>query len=390
MSAATTAALARPAAAYTVLIPPPAHLDALLAAFRDGTVDVRTARTTLLLHVLPLRLRAVDLRALGTGSRVPTLSRAGNITVTILDADTIAFDRVDGGYSRVIEQDISTCGTVSVQHRVDALLTAAAFPLPAGLIPASAGGGDSGPRARLVIGIVLAAAAVVCAVIAALVMKRRRGQARPQRAVHTPRATGPVPRTKRSTDRPKLLPLGMRLPSRSDTGGGRDTSGTLSWNPVATLSEFSCYDDDDGDSVSAAVLRMPGAFLTPGGSSLAGAAAVSLSAATGDPSSSSQSAQRTPGRQFSTSGTTHGSSTQRAAAAEAAPPLPGARPEERRQWLMNQLDCIGSTPLLQRFVLLGPAERKSSGVASALVSLYLFATPRDFCQRVLLLKVVAR
>lgn len=372
VSASTQAALSAPASNFTVLIPPPRFVDTLLAAFRAGDVDRDTARSTLLLHILPQRLTVADLRALRSGASVPTLSRGANVTVRQLGAATVAV--AHGGVRAVVTGgDMPACSPGSVLHGIDTMLLPEGLTLPPDKLYAVAGGGPEaeaggvgsdggGLAAGVVAGIVLACTAGTLAVVAGVLFLRKRRAARLLRAAKT---KDPVPRIRSNSDRPTLLPSGMRVPPRSDTAGP-DGSPTVthSWNPVATLSEFADDDDeDDGDGIAATVLRVPGALLTAGASSPAGVAAVSLSAATGDPSSSSQAALRTAGTLFSTTGTTPGSSARHAqSAADMTPPPLGARAEERRQWLSHQLDLIGTTPLLQHFVMLGPTERRHSGV----------------------------
>lgn len=376
VSASTQVVLARPSTQFTVLLPPPPLLDALLAAYRAGDVDADTARSTLLMHIIPQRLRTADIRALGSGAAVATLSKHATLKVRLLGPTTVEFTH-GGARAAVTAADLPACSTLSVLHEVDTLLTSTALPLPESFAKAGAGGSlaggragdtnsdnDSGPTAGFVVGIVLACLAVVLALLALVIFLRKRQAARLRRAAKT---KDPVPRITTNCDRPALLPLGMRLPPRSDATG-RDASTTMShsWNPVATLSEFADDDDEDEpDGLAATMLRVPGAIGAPHVPSLAGAAAGSLSVATGDPSTSSQAALRSSATMFSTSGTTPGSSTEPTrAASDVPPPPPGARAEERRQWLCHQLDCIGSAPLLQRFVLLGPTERRHSGMDS--------------------------
>lgn len=43
------------------------------------------------------------------------------------------------------------------------------------------------------------------------------------------------------------------------------------------------------------------------------------------------------------------------------PPAPGAAHDEVKAWVEHQLDQIGSTPLIGRFVLLGESERRRGG-----------------------------
>jgi hypothetical protein len=43
------------------------------------------------------------------------------------------------------------------------------------------------------------------------------------------------------------------------------------------------------------------------------------------------------------------------------PPTKGAPHDEVKAWVEHQLDQIGSTPLLGRFVLLGPSQRRCGG-----------------------------
>eukprot|EP00892_Ulva_mutabilis_P004406 jgi/Ulvmu1/2337/UM013_0185.1 len=358
VSASTEAVLTRPGAQFTVLVPPPSLADTLLAAFRDGDVDMDTARSTVLLHVLPQRVSVAGLRRLGGGAAVATLSAGANLTVRLAGPEAVELSH---GSVRALITDaaIPACGTQSMLHSVDMMLLPQGFALPPPdayptLSEGGVGGSGKGLAGGVIAGIVLACVAVVLAMLAGVVFLRKRHASCVLRAEKT---KDPVPRITTNCDRPTLLPYGLHGPPQSDRAG-RDGSPTVthSWNPVATLSEFADDDgdDEDGDGIAATVLRVPRALVTAGGSSPAGAAAVSLFAATGDPSSSSHAAPHT-------AGTTPGSSARHAnAAADLAPPLPGARAEERRQWLSHQLDCIGTTPLLQRFVLLGPTERRHS------------------------------
>lgn len=50
---------------------------------------------------------------------------------------------------------------------------------------------------------------------------------------------------------------------------------------------------------------------------------------------------------------------------KARPPEKHATPEEIRSWVHTQLDLIGANPLMDRFVLLGPGERRRGGVYSS-------------------------
>lgn len=47
---------------------------------------------------------------------------------------------------------------------------------------------------------------------------------------------------------------------------------------------------------------------------------------------------------------------------DSEPPEADANPEEIRDWVNHQLDSIGSTPLLDQFVLLGEGERRRGGL----------------------------
>lgn len=52
------------------------------------------------------------------------------------------------------------------------------------------------------------------------------------------------------------------------------------------------------------------------------------------------------------------------------PPAQGASSEDVKAWVEHQLDRIGSTPLIGRFVMLGPSERRRGGVPSPLVAVH--------------------
>jgi hypothetical protein len=49
-------------------------------------------------------------------------------------------------------------------------------------------------------------------------------------------------------------------------------------------------------------------------------------------------------------------------ATQAAPPTAGANADEIKAWVEHQLDVIGDIPLMNRFVLLGPNQRRRGGV----------------------------
>lgn len=44
-----------------------------------------------------------------------------------------------------------------------------------------------------------------------------------------------------------------------------------------------------------------------------------------------------------------------------APPTNASSPDEIKAWVEHQLDMLGDTPLLNRFVLVGPHERRRGG-----------------------------
>ena len=71
---------------------------------------------------------------------------------------------------------------------------------------------------------------------------------------------------------------------------------------------------------------------------------------------------------FTTHNTTHNGmttydvhSTAPPASEGRQPPAPHAGGEEVKEWVEYQLDQIGSTPVIGKFVLLGPAERRRGG-----------------------------
>lgn len=49
---------------------------------------------------------------------------------------------------------------------------------------------------------------------------------------------------------------------------------------------------------------------------------------------------------------------------QAVPPTNSSTPDEIKAWVEHQLDLLGDTPLMNRFVLLGPNERRRGGVSS--------------------------
>ncbi|NJR42366.1 MAG: hypothetical protein HC767_06600 [Akkermansiaceae bacterium] len=57
-------------------------------------------------------------------------------------------------------------------------------------------------------------------------------------------------------------------------------------------------------------------------------------------------------------------------ATSAMPPTNSSTPDEIKAWVEHQLDIIGNDPLLNRFVLLGPHERRRGGA-------HLVVSPAD-------------
>ena len=58
-----------------------------------------------------------------------------------------------------------------------------------------------------------------------------------------------------------------------------------------------------------------------------------------------------------------------AVATVSRPPTNSSSPEEIKAWVEHQLDLLGSAPLLNRFVLLGPHERRRGGAPPATYTL---------------------
>lgn len=51
------------------------------------------------------------------------------------------------------------------------------------------------------------------------------------------------------------------------------------------------------------------------------------------------------------------------------PPTNSSNPDEIKAWVEHQLDVLGNTPLLGRFVMVGPHERRRGGTPLALIDL---------------------
>ena len=83
-------------------------------------------------------------------------------------------------------------------------------------------------------------------------------------------------------------------------------------------------------------------------------------------SSSSRHSRRSHDRTTQAHGmTTFNQTALSAVATVSRPPTNSSSPEEIKAWVEHQLDLLGSAPLLNRFVLLGPHERRRGGAPIA-------------------------
>lgn len=68
----------------------------------------------------------------------------------------------------------------------------------------------------------------------------------------------------------------------------------------------------------------------------------------------------------------------------AVPPTKDASMDEIKAWVDHQLDLVGTTPVLNRFVMLGPHERRRGGTplatsAASTMSLYGCVCQQQLC-----------
>jgi hypothetical protein len=106
----------------------------------------------------------------------------------------------------------------------------------------------------------------------------------------------------------------------------------------------------------------------PGVQGYAGYAQSSMSGGSTNPADRGTSTQRTGPHGMTTFNNTNFTS---GAKTSVAPPTNASSPDEIKAWVEHQLDLIGDTPLLDRFMLLGPNERRRGGALLATSAAHL-------------------
>lgn len=327
-----------PNATITVLVPPRTHLNGILYAFDQKALKASDIWDIVSLHIIPELITAADLVA-GQGRLIPTLNADGQqLRLSLSLSDTSgrgANSNAPAGTVGIIDADIDACAPGSTMHAIGSMLFPDDFLLPPEGQPRAldasdggdgggGGGGGMSTGAKIGIGLGLIACLSSCALGA---MCYRRKIRREEEA--------------------------LKVAEGGDVKGGKQgTAGNVEAVGKPLSAEVSMAQTLGMMSASTHERRSDGGTAeAQQGSSGGHAFGVSSTQSRGT------AVRTSDGVGLTTFGfTTAGPREAPGAAADG---------DEVKAWVEFQLDSLGEVPLLQRFVLLGGAERRTGGAGPA-------------------------
>lgn len=274
--------------------------------------------------MIPQFIDSDDLVA-GEGTLIPTLNADGQqLRLALSLSDTSgrgANSNAPAGTVGIIEADLNACAPGSIMHAIASMLFPDDFLLPPEGAPreldARDGGDDDGMSTWGFVGIGCAIIACMLSCILGAVCYRR----------------------KLRRDQEQEAAAGAGAPGKSGA-----VAVEAAEKPVAAPG----YKPLPLDVMSASTLEQQGTSAAAHDGSDGGGAFSSIA-----------STRETPLRTADGVGLTTFGLTSAAGTRDA--PAAGASDEDIKAWVEYQLDSLGEMPLLQRFVLLGGAERRSGG-----------------------------
>eukprot|EP00892_Ulva_mutabilis_P004417 jgi/Ulvmu1/2347/UM013_0195.1 len=315
-----------PNATITVLLPPRTHVNGILHAFDQNALKASEIWAIISLHVIPTLVTGEDL-VRGEGLVIPTLNADGQqLTLSLSLSDTSgmgANSNAAPGTVGIVDADINACNRGSTMHSIASMLFPDDFlnppegqprPLDAQDDDGGGGGMSSGAIAAIAIGLI--ACFLSCILGAACYKRRLRKEAEARKA------------GKSAAGKP------------ADGGVAPEGPGKPYVSAPAALDMHS-VSIATGSRMGSVVPQVGSDGGRLGGSSMDNTRETEL--------------RTSDGIGVTTFGLTAG--------ATRAAPEAGASDDEVKAWVEWQLDGLGEMPVLQRFVMLGSAERRCGGQA---------------------------
>lgn len=331
-----------PNATITVLVPPRTHLNGILYAFDQQALKASEIWDIVSLHVIPDLITSSDLLN-GQGRLIPTLNADGQqLRLSLSLSDTSGRgpnSNAPAGTVGITDADMDACAAGSTMHAIGSMLFPDDFLLPPEGQPRDLNardGGDSGglsTGAMIGIGLALIACFSSCALGAVCYRRKVRKE---QEALNAAEGSD-------------------LKPGKEGAGGVVETVGqplSAEVSVAQTLGMMSASTHERRSDSGTAEAQQ--------GSDGGHAHGVSSTPSRGT------AVRTSDGIGLTTFGFTTG----------AVREAPGATADddELKVWVEYQLDSLGEMPLLQRFVLLGAAERRAGGAGPSSLLGFLRST----------------